>query len=94
MSYLDLIHLDKAFDGVIAVRDFNLQVEQGEFVSLLGPSGCGKTTTLRMVAGFETPNKGSIFLAGTDITSVPPNYCLEQCGFRLACCSVIYQCDQ
>ncbi|MGB6423430.1 MAG: ABC transporter ATP-binding protein [Anaerolineales bacterium] len=74
MSYLDLIHLDKAFDGVIAVRDFNLQVEQGEFVSLLGPSGCGKTTTLRMVAGFETPNKGSIFLAGTDITSVPPNH--------------------
>ena len=73
MSYLDLIHLDKAFDEVIAVRDFNLQVEQGEFVSLLGPSGCGKTTTLRMVAGFETPDTGSIFLAGKDITSMPPN---------------------
>jgi len=73
MSYLDLVHLDKAFDGVIAVRDFNLQVEQGEFVSLLGPSGCGKTTTLRMVAGFETPEAGSILLAGTDITSVPSN---------------------
>jgi putative spermidine/putrescine transport system ATP-binding protein len=74
MSYLDLIHLDKAFDEVIAVRDFNLQVEQGEFVSLLGPSGCGKTTTLRMVAGFETPDTGSIFLAGKDITSMPPNH--------------------
>jgi len=73
MSYLDLIHLDKAFDEAIAVRDFNLQVEQGEFVSLLGPSGCGKTTTLRMVAGFETPDTGSIFLSGKDITSMPPN---------------------
>jgi len=73
MSYLDLVHLDKAFDGVTAVRDFNLQVEQGEFVSLLGPSGCGKTTTLRIVAGFETPEAGSIILAGTDITHVPPN---------------------
>jgi putative spermidine/putrescine transport system ATP-binding protein len=73
MSYLDLVHLDKAFDGVTAVRDFNLHVEQGEFVSLLGPSGCGKTTTLRMVAGFEMPEAGSILLAGTDITSVPPN---------------------
>jgi len=73
MSYLDLIHLDKSYDGTIAVRDFSLQVEQGEFVSLLGPSGCGKTTTLRMIAGFETPDNGSIILAGQEITSIPSN---------------------
>jgi putative spermidine/putrescine transport system ATP-binding protein len=74
MSYLDLIHLKKSYDGTVAVRDFNLQVEQGEFVSLLGPSGCGKTTTLRMVAGFETPDNGSILLAGQEITPIPPNH--------------------
>jgi len=72
MSYLELTHLAKAFDGAIAVKDFNLQVEQGEFVSLLGPSGCGKTTTLRMIAGFESPDAGSINLAGEEITSLPP----------------------
>ncbi len=73
MSYLDLDHLNKAFDGAIAVNNLSLHVEKGEFVSLLGPSGCGKTTTLRMIAGFETPDSGSIHLAGEEITSVPPN---------------------
>jgi putative spermidine/putrescine transport system ATP-binding protein len=74
MSYLELTHLAKTFDGAIAVRDFNLRVEQGEFVSLLGPSGCGKTTTLRMIAGFESPDSGSINLADEDITSLPPEH--------------------
>ncbi|MCJ7734645.1 MAG: ABC transporter ATP-binding protein, partial [Anaerolineales bacterium] len=73
MSYLDLIHLDKSYDGTVAVCDFNLKVKQGEFVSLLGPSGCGKTTTLRMVAGFETPDNGSIVLDGQEISTIPPN---------------------
>jgi putative spermidine/putrescine transport system ATP-binding protein len=73
MSYLDLIHLRKAFDETVAVKDFNLQVEKGEFVSLLGPSGCGKTTTLRMIAGFEIPDNGSIVLSGEEITSIPSN---------------------
>jgi len=73
MSYLELIELDKTYDGSIAVRDFNLQVEKGEFISLLGPSGCGKTTTLRMVAGFASPDNGSIHLDGEDITLIPPN---------------------
>jgi putative spermidine/putrescine transport system ATP-binding protein len=73
MSYLDLVHLDKSYDGTVAVRDFNLSVEKGEFVSLLGPSGCGKTTTLRMIAGFETPDNGSIILSGQEITSIPSN---------------------
>jgi putative spermidine/putrescine transport system ATP-binding protein len=73
MSYLVLKNLNKAYDGTVAVNDFNLQVKKGEFISLLGPSGCGKTTTLRMVAGFETPDKGLIQLNGEDITSTPPN---------------------
>ncbi len=72
MSYLELTHLEKKFDGTIAVKDFNLMVEQGEFVSLLGPSGCGKTTTLRMIAGFESPDVGNISIAGEEITSLPP----------------------
>ena len=56
-----------------AVQDFNLEVQKGEFVSFLGPSGCGKTTTLRMIAGFETPTNGHIVLDGRDITDIPPN---------------------
>jgi len=57
----------------VAVRDFALAMEKGEFVSFLGPSGCGKTTTLRMIAGFEQPTTGRIVLDGTDITDRPPN---------------------
>lgn len=73
MAYLELKNVSKLFGTVAAVKDFDLAVEKGEFVSLLGPSGCGKTTTLRMIAGFETPDAGAIYLDGTDITTVPPN---------------------
>jgi spermidine/putrescine transport system ATP-binding protein len=65
--------LSKAFRGVRAVDGISLRVEHGEFYSLLGPSGCGKTTTLRLVAGFEAPDRGRIALAGDDITALPPN---------------------
>ena len=74
MSYLNLTGIQKRFaGGVVAVRDFDLAMEKGEFVSFLGPSGCGKTTTLRMIAGFEQPTTGRIVLDGTDITDRPPN---------------------
>ena len=73
MAYLELNHLEKSFGPTRVVKDFNLSVEQGEFVSLLGPSGCGKTTVLRMVAGFETPTQGSIQFGGQDVTSLKPN---------------------
>jgi putative spermidine/putrescine transport system ATP-binding protein len=73
MTYLTLSNISKRFGDSYAVRDFNLDVEKGEFVSFLGPSGCGKTTTLRMVAGFETPTDGMITLAGADITDKAPN---------------------
>src|SRR5690606_7236735 len=63
-----------ARDGeVTAVRGVDLEIAQGEFFSLLGPSGCGKTTTLRMVAGFEEPTTGRVYLQGEDVTSTPPN---------------------
>src|SRR5690606_37858242 len=55
-----------------AVDDLSLEVQQGEFLSLLGPSGCGKTTTLRMIGGFETPTTGRILLSGKDVTGSPP----------------------
>jgi putative spermidine/putrescine transport system ATP-binding protein len=73
MAYLDLSHLEKSFGINHVVKDFNLEIEQGEFVSLLGPSGCGKTTVLRMVAGFETPNSGEIRIAGADLVGLRPN---------------------
>jgi spermidine/putrescine ABC transporter ATP-binding subunit len=58
---------------VTAVRDVDVAIAEGEFFSLLGPSGCGKTTTMRMVAGFEEPTAGTVYLHGTDVTNVPPH---------------------
>ncbi len=70
---IELQGVTKAFPGdVVAVDDVNLTVREGEFVTLLGPSGCGKTTTLRMIAGFETPDRRRVSLAGSDITDEPP----------------------
>ncbi len=73
MTHLELTHIQKTFGASVAVEDFNLKVQQGEFVSFLGPSGCGKTTTLRMIAGFEVPTSGQITINGSDITYLPPN---------------------
>ena len=71
--FLSLTDVRKEFANSVAVEGFNLDVAAGEFVSFLGPSGCGKTTTLRMIAGFETPTTGRITLAGEDITYRKPN---------------------
>ncbi|MGE5507793.1 MAG: ABC transporter ATP-binding protein [Chitinophagales bacterium] len=74
-----LENLSKVFAGrgaqgeTAAVRDVSFTVRGGELVTLLGPSGCGKTTTLRMVAGFETPTSGQIYLGGEAVTAIPPN---------------------
>jgi putative spermidine/putrescine transport system ATP-binding protein len=73
MAFLELSRLQKFYGQNHVVRDFDLDVAQGEFVSFLGPSGCGKTTTLRMVAGFETPDEGAIRIDGKDVTNLRPN---------------------
>src|SRR5512141_719509 len=73
MTHLALTDISKQFAGTAVVRDFNLDVKKGEFVSFLGPSGCGKTTTLRMIAGFETPTTGRVTLDDADITHKAPN---------------------
>lgn len=65
-------HLTKRYDGKTVLDDFNLNIRKGEFVTFLGPSGCGKTTTLRLIAGFITPDEGRILLEGKDIATVPP----------------------
>lgn len=70
--YLKIQNVTKEFDNLEAVKDFSLEVSEGELVSLLGPSGCGKTTMLRMIGGFLNPNKGNIFLVNKDITKIPP----------------------
>jgi len=71
--FLSIKGVSKAFGQTTVVEDFNLDVERGEFVSFLGPSGCGKTTVLRMVAGFEEPTSGNIYVGGKDITYLKPN---------------------
>jgi putative spermidine/putrescine transport system ATP-binding protein len=73
MAFLDLTNVRKSFANSTAVENFNLEVERGEFISFLGPSGCGKTTTLRMIAGFETPTSGTIRINDVDVTNTPPN---------------------
>jgi iron(III) transport system ATP-binding protein len=79
MPLLSLKNLSKRFDKTVAVSDVSLEVERGEFFGLLGPSGCGKTTTLRMIAGLETPNTGIIEFDGNDITNLPA----ERRGFGM-----------
>src|ERR671914_2118999 len=67
-----LVDLVKRFADVTAVAGINLDMPPGEFFSFLGPSGCGKTTTLRLIAGFERPDEGSILLGGDDVAKLPP----------------------
>lgn len=69
---VELRSIMKKFQNNIVVQDFNLQVEQGEFVSFLGPSGCGKTTTLNMIAGFLEPDGGDLLIKGQRMNGVPP----------------------
>jgi putative spermidine/putrescine transport system ATP-binding protein len=73
-SYVRFDAIEKSYDGeTLVVRSLDLSIQEGEFVTLLGPSGSGKTTTLMMLAGFETPTRGRILLAGSEITRTPPH---------------------
>ncbi len=73
MRIIDLQHISKSFDGQTVLDDLNLYIRENEFITLLGPSGCGKTTTLRIIGGFETPDKGNVIFNGEDITNLPPH---------------------
>ncbi len=70
---IEIDHVTKRFGDYVAVADVDFSIGSGEFFSMLGPSGCGKTTTLRMIAGFETPTEGAIRLEGSDVSRVPPH---------------------
>lgn len=73
MAYVEIDDLCKSFSGRVALQNMRLSIEEGELVSLLGPSGCGKTTTLRIVAGFEMPDSGAVWLNGQNLIDVSPN---------------------
>ncbi len=74
ITLLEILNVSKAFDGATAaVRDVSLTLDRGEILSLLGPSGCGKTTLLRMVAGLERPDRGTIRFDGADLSGIPPH---------------------
>lgn len=70
---IEVKNVSKIFDEKPAVKNVSFAIKEGEFVTFLGPSGCGKTTMLRMIAGFEQPTEGSIYLNGQDITNIPPH---------------------
>ena len=72
-TILELHGIYKGFDGTPVLKGIGLQVERGEFITLLGSSGCGKTTTLRIIAGLEAPDQGRVLLEGKDMTDVEPN---------------------
>ncbi len=73
MAFLSISRLTKTFGTNTTVKGADLEVERGEFLTLLGPSGCGNTTILRMVAGFETPTSGTIRIDGKDVTDLKPH---------------------
>lgn len=70
---IELINVHKQFGDNVVLDNLNLTIKDKEFLTLLGPSGCGKTTTLRLIAGFATPDSGTILLNGKDMTNVPPH---------------------
>lgn len=69
---IKLQDITKSFDGEPVLQGINLEIHDNEFITLLGPSGCGKTTTLRIIGGFETPDSGSIYFDGREISDIPP----------------------
>ena len=72
-TIISLKDIAVSFDGEQVLKGFDLDIRDGEFVTLLGPSGCGKTTALRTIAGFITPDAGEVFFNGKNITALPPH---------------------
>jgi ABC-type Fe3+/spermidine/putrescine transport system ATPase subunit len=74
MATLSIRHVSKRFNDTPVLNDLTLDIQSGEFFSIVGPSGCGKTTLLRMIAGFERPTEGTVILDGKDVTGVAPQF--------------------
>lgn len=72
-NVVELRGVDKSIHDLEILRDINLEVREGEFLTLLGPSGCGKTTLLRLISGFEDPTKGTVFIDNKDVSGLPPH---------------------
>ena len=70
---LNLRNVSKFYEGKQILKNIDLDVIKGEFLTLIGPSGCGKTTTLRIIAGFENPDEGELIFDGKEISQIPPN---------------------
>ena len=73
MEYIEIKNVEKYYGKFHALKNINISIKKGEFISFLGPSGCGKTTLLRVIAGLEELNSGSIFLKGKDISKLHPS---------------------
>lgn len=73
-NILSLANITKSFGDTQVLRGISLDIEKGEFITFLGSSGCGKTTTLRIIAGLESPDSGSVILGGKDVTTAQPNH--------------------
>jgi len=78
VARIELVNLRKTYGPVVAVRDLSCTIEDGEFVVFVGPSGCGKTTTLRLIAGFEEPDRGEIRIDGRVVNDLEP---LSWCAY-------------
>jgi spermidine/putrescine transport system ATP-binding protein len=72
-TLIEMIDISKSYDGEVVLDEFNLNIKENEFITLLGPSGCGKTTTLRILGGFTKPDTGKVLFQGEDITDMPAN---------------------
>lgn len=72
-ALVNFVDISKSYNNHLVLDELNLYIRENEFLTLLGPSGCGKTTTLRILGGFEKPDKGQVYFDGKDITNLPPN---------------------
>lgn len=88
---IDLVGITKSYGDKVILDDMNLFMNENRFLTLLGPSGCGKTTTLRIIGGFETPDRGKVIFDGKDITNMPPNERNLNTVFQKICVIYAYE---